>query len=55
MSDLLKIFDKHNTDKGSAKHFYNEVYGPHFEQVRYDAINILEIARIFSQCNDLWP
>lgn len=43
MSDLLKIFDKHKTDKGSDKHFYNEIYEPHFEQVRYDSINILEI------------
>ncbi len=43
MSDLLKIFDKHETDKGSVKHFYNEVYEPHFETVRYRHINILEI------------
>jgi tRNA G46 methylase TrmB len=43
MSELLKIFDKHDCDKGSRKHFYNEVYEPHFEKVRNDPINILEI------------
>ena len=43
MSDLLKLFDKHHTDKGSRKHFYQEVYEPHFEEVRYDNINILEV------------
>jgi len=43
MSDLLKLFDKHNTDKGSRKHFYQEVYEPHFEKIRNKNINILEI------------
>lgn len=43
MSDLLKIFDKHNTDKGSKKHFYHTVYEPHFEELRNRKINILEI------------
>lgn len=43
MSELLKIFDKFDTDKGSRKHFYHHVYEPHFEAVRHDAINILEI------------
>ena len=43
MSDLLKLFDKHNTDKGSRKHFYQEVYEPHFEKIRNKDINILEI------------
>ena len=43
MSELLKLFDKHGCDKGSRKHFYNEVYEPHFEKVRNDPINILEI------------
>ena len=43
MSDLLKLFDKHDTDKGSSKHFYQEVYEPHFEKLRDKRINILEI------------
>ena len=43
MSDLLKLFDKHNTDKGSRKHFYQEVYEPHFEKIKNKDINILEI------------
>lgn len=43
MSDLLKHFDDGDTDKGSRKHFYNEVYEPHFEPLRNEEINILEI------------
>jgi len=44
MSDLLKLFDKHNTDKGSRKHFYQEVYEPHFEKIRNRKdLRILEI------------
>lgn len=43
MSDLLKLFDKYNTDKGTRKHFYNEVYEPHFEAVREEPINLLEV------------
>ena len=43
MNDLLTLFDKHNTDKGSKKHFYDKVYEQHFEKVRYEHINILEI------------
>lgn len=43
MSELLKIFDKYKTDKGSEKHFYHHVYEPHFEPLRNEPINILEI------------
>lgn len=43
MSDLLKLFDKYDTDKGTRKHLYNIVYEPHFEKVRYEPINILEV------------
>ena len=43
MKTLLELFDKHNTDKGSKKHFYDKVYEQHFKEIRYDPINILEI------------
>jgi cephalosporin hydroxylase len=43
MSELLTIFDEHKTDKGSKKHFYHHVYEQHFEPIRNEKINILEI------------
>ena len=40
---LLECFNNAKSDKGTRKHYYNEVYEPHFEPLRYEEFNFLEI------------
>ena len=40
---LLECFNKALSDKGIRKHLYNEVYEPHFEKIRHEEFNFLEI------------
>ena len=42
MSELRKLFDKYECDKGS-KHGYEKAYEPFFEPLKYKEINILEV------------
>jgi hypothetical protein len=40
---LLECFDDAKSDKGTRKHYYNDQYEPHFEPLRYEEFNFLEI------------
>lgn len=53
MSDLLSIFKSHGSDKG-AKHHYDQVYGPEFEALRNEPINILEIGVFRGHSMSAW-
>lgn len=43
MTQLVKLFDKYQCDKGTVKHRYDRVYEPILEPIQMNPIRILEI------------
>jgi hypothetical protein len=52
-STLSKIFNKHNSDK-TMKHMYHLVYEPHFDNIRYNKLNILEVGVFKGESINAW-
>ena len=51
--NLRDLFDKYNCDK-AKKHSYDEVYGPEFEAIREDQINVLEVGIFRGESMRAW-
>lgn len=50
---LTEIFNKHNSDK-SMKHMYHLVYEQHFDKIRHDELNILEVGIFKGESIKAW-
>lgn len=51
---LRQIFDRHHCDKGSIKHKYDRCYEQHFEPIKNDNINILEVGCFRGESIESW-
>lgn len=54
MTNLKALFDKHNCDKGSARHRYDRVYAPALEHLRDKEFNMLEVGIFKGSSVEAW-